>query len=309
MHYRSSDKPLPEIARELGVDGVLQGSIVRDGAYVRIAIQLIDGRTDRHLWTRSYDRDVGNLLALQSEIAQAVAEELEVELNPTERKAGVTLAQGSASKATNHEAYDAYLKGRFYYSKGGSAEYTAIDYYKKAIAGDSTFAKAYAALAEAQLASADSRETVQKAGENARRAVSLDPTLPEAHAALGIARMADWDWSGSEAEFQRALQLDRNSSVTHQWYAQLLRTTVRLDEALREARRAEELDPQSITVRTMVGWVLFSQRRYDEAIEAWNVVLEMEPEFGLAIYNKGLVYWIRGQGPQVVLAARRAGAV
>ena len=185
---------------------------------------------------------------------------------------------------------------------------SAIVRFEQAIAKDSAFAPAHAALAEALwwVATIRRPELLRRATDAARTALNLDRTLPEAHVALGLVRMNQWDWPGSEAAFREALTLNPNSSVAHQWYAQLLRQTVRLDEALIEAQRALDLDPFSLTVRTMVGWVLYNQHRYDEALERWQAVLELEPEFGLAIYNQGLVYWMKGMGPEVIAAAQRA---
>jgi eukaryotic-like serine/threonine-protein kinase len=307
MRYRGTDKSIPEIARELKVDAVLEGSVLRAGDRVRITLQLIEGREDRHLWADSYERDLGDVLALQGEVARAVAGEIRVAVSPAERERIELAAEPGSARRPDPEAYDAYLKGRYYSAMAdeGALE-TAIRYYEEAIAKDPTFAGAYAALAEALF-----RPAVfdgPRASVAARTALDLDPALPEAYAALGMARRLEWDWSGSEAAFQRAIELNPNSSVAHQWYAQLLRTTMRFDEALSEARLAAELDPLSLFVRTMVGFVLSDQGRNDEAIEVFDEVLELEPEFGLAIFNQGLVYAEQGRGEDVISAARRAKA-
>ena len=247
------------------------------------------------------------MLALQSEVARAVARQIEVALGLAERERIELATQPGSARRPDPEAYDAYLKGRYHLARSGQADATetSIRHFEEAIAKDSTFAAAYAGLAEA-LQYAVEPERVERFKSAGRRAVELDPALPEAHAALGLVRTAEWDWSGSEAAFRRAIELDPNSSVAHQWYAQLLRQTMRPDEALKEARRAEELDPFSLMVKTMVGWVLFNQHRYDQAIRVWDEVLELDPDYGLAIYNQGLAYALKGQGEEVILAAQRA---
>ncbi len=245
------------------------------------------------------------MFGVQSHLAQRVAAALRAELTAAERE------RIEVRPTENLEAYDSYLLGRYHHfvSWGDEAFSKAIGYYEEAIAKDPTFAGAHAALALTSFGwYFAGPEVLQRAAVAARKAEELDSALPEAHAALGMARMVEWDWSGSEAAFKRALELDPNSSLAHQWYAQLLRQTMRLDEALREARLAAELDPLSLLVKTMVGWVLYNQRRYDEAIEVWEKVLELEPEFGLAIYNQGLAYWMKGMGEEVISAARRSAA-
>ncbi len=309
MHYKGTTKAVPEIARELGVDAVLEGSVTRARDTVRIQVQLIQAvPRERHLWAKSYDRPVSNVLALHAELAQAIAGEIEVAFSPSERQRFQLAQERARAHPSDPEAYDAYLKGRYHIDfegQAGSVE-KARRYYEEAIAQDPTFAEAYAALAEALvvLPGVD----VGRATVAAQRALDLDPTLPEAHLALGIARMMEWDWAGSEASFQKAIDLNSNSAAAHDWYSMLLRQTVRLDEALSEAQRASELDPRSLDLRILEGWILAIQRRYEEAIEAWNEVLELEPEFGDAIYSQGMVYAMQGRGEDVISAARRAKA-
>lgn len=312
MRYRNNTTlSMPAIARELGVDALLEGSVLRADGQVRITLQLIEGSSDRHLWTDSYVRDIGNVLALQAEIAGAAAREIALSLSPAARQR-LELATAGGPAPTpdpDPEAYDAYLRGRYYMGQAPAQLEPAIRFFEQAIAKDPTFAPAHAALAEAYWWSGFfAPEFQERAGVTARKAVDLNPTLPEAQVALALVRMNDWDWQGSEAAFERALQLNPNSSVAHQWYAQLLRQTVRLDQAMSEAQRALELDPFSLTVRTMVGWVLYNQHRYDEAVEMWDGVLELEPDFGLAIYNQGLAYWGKGMGEEVIASAQRATA-
>jgi tetratricopeptide (TPR) repeat protein len=210
-------------------------------------------------------------------------------------------------------AYDAYVKGLYHSSRWPQpkTEQAAIRSYEEAISDDPTFAAAHAGLAEVLLYTVGvSREELERGRTAAIRAVQLSPALPEAYVALGVARMREWDWSSSEKALTRAIALDPNSSRAHQWYAQLLRQMMRLDEAASEARRAAELDPLSLQVKTLtVGGVLFNQRRYDDAIRVWDSVLELDPEYGLAIYHKGLAYAMQGRGAEVISAVDRSAAL
>lgn len=260
-------------------------------------------------WSDSYDRDLRDVITLQAEVARAVARQIAMALSPVERERMELAAQPGSGRRPDPEAYDAYLKGRYHDARWRSEEpqETAIRYYEEAIRRDPTFARAYAGLAEAAHKVYFQPERLQVAKAAAERAVGLDSTLPEAYAALGVVRMREWDWSGSEAAFKKAIDIDPNSPVAHQWYAELLRRYPgRRDEALQEARRAEYLDPLSLPVKTMVGWVLFYQYRYDEAIRVWDDVLELDPDYGLAIYNQGLAYAQKGLGEQAIAAAQRA---
>jgi len=305
--YHHTDKPVPQIARELNVDAVVEGSVLRAEGRVRITLQLVEGREDRHLWSQSYERDLRDILALQRDVAHAVAGEIQVAMTPPERARPDSAGHPGGTPGPNPQAYDAYLKGRYHFARWGQGESaeTAIRYYEEAISMDRRFAPAYAALAEALLQSSYALPQRHAQGrEAAERAVELDPFLPEAHATLAMALNQHWDWEQSEAEFHRALELDPNSSMAHQWYAQLLRDMMRNDEASREAHHARELDPLSLPAFTMVGWVLFNQHRYDEAMSLWKEVLELDPDYALAIYNQGLVYAVMGKGAEVVSTAR-----
>jgi TolB-like protein/Tfp pilus assembly protein PilF len=299
MRYKGTGKSVREIAQELKVDGVVEGSVLRADGRVRITLQLIDGVSAQNRWSDSYDRELRDVIALQAEVARAVAREIAIALSPAERERMELATQRGNGRRPDPKAYDAYLKGRYHDARWGGQEpqETAIRYYEEAIRRDPTFARAYAALAEAAHKVYFQPERLQVAKEAAERAVGLDSSLPEAYAALGVVRMREWDWSGSEAAFKKAIDLDPNSPVAHQWYAELLRRyPERRDDALQEARRAEYLDPFSLPVKTMVGWVLLNQYRYDEAIRLWDDVLELEPDYGLAIYNQGLAYAQKGLG-------------
>jgi serine/threonine-protein kinase len=304
MHYKRTAKSLPEIARELNVDAAVEGSVRRAGDSVRIQLQLVRARPERQMWNRTYERRVGDVLALHSQIAGAVAQQIAASLSPS------AVERRSHNESVHPEAYEEFLKGRYFLAQAPANLAIAVRHFENAVVRDSAFAPAHAGLAEScwWFAQTGRPELFSKSRVAARMAVDLDPTLAEAHVAAALARMTDWDWAGSEAAFKRAIQLNPNSSSAHQWYAQLLRIMLRLDEAISEARQAADLDPFSLTVRAMVGWVLFNQRRYEEALDAYTKVLELEPEHGLSIYNQGLVYWMQGKPDKVIDAARRSKA-
>ena len=297
---------VPEIARQLNVAYVLDGSVRKMGNRVRITAQLIEARSDSHLWSESYDRELDNIFAVQGEIAAAISDALRVKLL---LGAGAAV-QPNVIKAANIDAYDAYLKGRYHFNRVGEAAFRmAIRHYEEAISLDTTFALAYAALAEVCLTPpirVSEIRSLQDCERAALEAVELDDQLAEAHAALGAMRATQWDWAGSEVEFKRAIDLNPNSVMARRWYSELLRITMRLDEARREIRRAEELDPLNLFVKTMVSWPLFNQHRYKEALAQLDEVLQMDPEFGLALYNSGLMYIMMGMPEKVLTSARLA---
>ncbi len=310
MHYKATDKLLPEIARELGVDALLEGSVLRAGDEVRITLRLIHGPTDRHLWARSFQRDLRDILTLQSEVARTIADEIQITLTPLLRERLRPAAKSAGAIRPNPQAYDAYLKGRYHFNRVGEAAFRmAIRHYEEAISLDTTFALAYAALAEVCLTPpirVSEIRSLQDCERAALEAVELDDQLAEAHAALGAMRATQWDWAGSEVEFKRAIDLNPNSVMARRWYSELLRITMRLDEARREIRRAEELDPLNLFVKTMVSWPSFNQHRYEEALAQLDEVLQMDPDFGLALYNNGLIYTMMGMPEKVLTSARLA---
>ena len=293
----------------LGVDALLEGSVLRAGDEVRITLQLIHGPTDRHLLARSFQRELSDILALQSDVARTIADEIQVTLTPSVRERLQPVAQNNEVEGPNPQAYDAYLKGRYNFNRGGGDGFTnALRYYEEAVSLDPEFALAYAALAEVCVMGPvlfAKLRTLDDCSDAAVRAVKADPDLAEGHAALGTVRQFQWSWAESEAEYQKAIELNPNSVMAHQWYGELLRITMRLDEALTESKRAESLDPFNLMVKTMVGWSLLSQRRYDEALAQWNDVLEMEPNNLVAHFNKGLAFIKTRDVEKLLTSARR----
>ena len=290
MQYKGTRKPLPEIARELNVDAVVEGSVLRFGNRVRITAQLIHAASDQHLWAKSYERDLGDILALQSEVARAIAKEVKIKLTPHQQ------ARLTCARPVNPEAYEAYLKGRYYWNKFTEEGFKrSLEYFKQAIEKDPVYASAYAGLAESYATlgffSTVPKEAFQKAKEAALKALEIDDTLAQAHTSLGLSRLFyDWDRLTAEREFQRALELNPGYALTHHEYALYLMAMARLDEALVEEKRALELDPLSLRINTALGWVFYFARQFQQAIEQYRKTLELDPNFVMAYWQLGLAY-------------------
>lgn len=297
MRYKGTKKPLPEIARELNVDAVVEGAVVRSGERVRLTAQLIHARTDRHLWAESYERDLRDILALQSEVARAIANKIRVQVTPEEQ---THLAQ---ARSVNTEAYTAYLKGRYFWSQRTEEKiWKAIEYFEDAIKKDVNFAPAYSGLADSyglfgssQYAALLPTEAERRAEAAARKALELDDTLAEAHTALGaIQHRSKWNWVEAEREFRRAVELNPNYTPAYQFYALCLSSVGRQQEALAAIRRALELEPASPIINAAAARQLIFARQYDLAIEQLQKALELEPNFMVAHVRLGLVYEQKG---------------
>jgi TolB-like protein/DNA-binding winged helix-turn-helix (wHTH) protein/Tfp pilus assembly protein PilF len=281
MHYKNSRQQLEQIGRELGVQYVLEGSVRRDSNKVRVTAQLIQMKDQTHLWARQYDRDLSNLLALQGEIAQEIANEIQLALDDHKRVDG---ARQPSLSPNAIEAYDLYLKGRYFWNKRTAQGFQqAIECFQQAIAKDPTYARAYAGLADSYAmigiySLAPQNEFIPKARAAALKALELDEELAEAHTSLAlITENYDWDWPTAEKEYRRAIQLDPNYATAHQWYAECLAFQGRFDEALAESERARALDPLSLIIAADKGAILYFSRQYDRAIAQFRAVLEMEP--------------------------------
>jgi TolB-like protein/Tfp pilus assembly protein PilF len=319
MRYKGTKKSLPEIARELDVDGVVEGSVLRAGDRVRIAAQLIHATTDRHLWARSYERDFKDVLALQDEVAQAIASQIQARLTSDER------ARLSRARAVSPEAHEAYLKGRYEWYRWTPESYQkALDYFRQSIAIDPSYAPAYAGLSMAYARLGDSGgawrpgDAYPKAKSAALQAVELDSELAEAHVALGMSILwNDWDLAAAERELRRAVDLNPGSAIAHQAYSVLLTNMGRNEEALVQIDRGHELDPLSVTTRGVKAFRLFSARRYDEAVEEAKSALELDPTAIQARTTLGRAYLQKGMvGPAIAelertvdLSRRDVGAV
>jgi TolB-like protein/DNA-binding winged helix-turn-helix (wHTH) protein len=284
MFYKHNPKPLDQVGRELGVQYVLEGSVRRSADQLRVTAQLIRVQDQTHLWARQYDREVRDLLVLQREITQEIADELESSLDNRQRVARVLRPSQSAS----YEAYDLYIRGRFFWNKRTAEGFQkAAEYFQQAIALDPNYARAYAGLADTfglmSTWSLGQSRTMPKARAAALKALQLDETLAEAHTSLGlIAENYDYDWQTAEKEFRRAIQLDPDYPTAHQWYAECLSWQGRFDEALAESERARKLDPLSLIIAVDHGANLYYARKYDRAIAQFRAVIEMDPQFGRA---------------------------
>ena len=290
MHFKGSKETLPQIGHDLQVDAVVEGSVARVENRVRVTAQLVEASTDHHLWARTYERDLKDILALQDEIAQAITEQIRVKLSPKEHSLFMQV------HAVDPQAYDAYLRGRYWWNQttpeeamsaeGPSRDHAskARDYFQQAIAKDPSYALAYTGLADSFLQLGASgglplREAYVKAAEAADEALRLDPSLAEVHTSLANVKfLNDWDWSGAEAEYKRAAALNPNYATAHRSYSFYLVAMGRLDEAMKEIERAQALDPLSPSITFWLGQVLYHARRYDDALRQNRRGSEMFPE-------------------------------
>jgi serine/threonine-protein kinase len=295
MRYKKTDKSLPQIARELNVGAVVEGTVLRAGDKVRITAQLIEAATDKHVWARNYEGELKDVLALQSSVAQAIAREIKAKLTPQEEK------RLQSTRTIDPEVYQLYLKGRYHWNKRTGDELKkAIDCFNQAIEKDPTYALAHAALAGTyvllpEYAGLPGKEYFPRAEAVAKRALELDENLAEAHAALGIIRQnIAWDWAGAEREYKKAIELNPNYPTAHHWYSNMLDEVGRMDEAMREIKRAQELDPLSLIINANVGDVLYKMRRYDDAIEQCKKTTELDENFAVSHLNLGLAYIEKG---------------
>jgi len=307
MQYKKAKKPLREIARELNVDAIVEGSVTRSGNRVRITAQLIEAKKDRHMWAESYERDLPDILALQGEVARAIAREIRIHVTPEER------GRLSRTGSVNPEAYQAYLKGSYYSSKRTEeALARGIAYFEQAIETDPGYALAYAGLADSysllvRYGAVRPSEAMPKAKAAAKKALELDNTLAEAYASLAYASLHyDWDWQTAERQFQRAIELAPNYETAHQWYARYLTAMGRFDEAIAEVKRAQELEPLSLIINSAVGYAYYFARRYDQAIAESRKALEMDANFSRAHFNLGLAYEQKKMFPQAIASFQKA---
>jgi serine/threonine-protein kinase len=300
MRYKGTRASLPEIARELGVDGVVEGSVLRAGDKIRITAQLIQATTDRHLWAKSYERDFKDVLALQDEVAQAIAGQIQARLTPEEA------ARLSRARPVDPEAHEAYLKGLYeWYRWTPDSTQRALDYFQKSVSIDPSYAPAYAGLSLAYSRLGDivwrPRDAYPKAKSAALQAVERDGDLSEAHIALGMAILwNDWDWKSAERELRHGIDLNSGSATAHMAYSALLGCMGRHDEALVQIDRAHELDPLSVTIRGIKAWRLESARRFDEAIAEARQAIELDPRSVQAHETLGSTYLQKGMvGPAI----------
>jgi adenylate cyclase len=292
QHYKSVPENLAEIAKQLGVAHILEGSVQKSGDAVRVNVQLIKAANNSHVWAETFDRKLTDIFSVESDVAKAIADQLRAHITRQEE-------QVIAAKPTkNIEAYDAYLRGRYFWNKRTSDGIKhAIEHFQQSIERDPDFALGHAGLADSYIALtfynfAAPHETMPKAKESAIKALALDNTLAEAHASLAhILMNYDWNWSAAEKEFKRSIELKPDYATAHEWYAiHYLTATGRLEEAVQEMKKALELEPASLVMNTFMGATLYYAGRYDEAIDQCRRTIEMDPNFTVAHWHLGLAY-------------------
>jgi len=310
LGYKGTRKKIPEIARELGVDAVVEGSVVRDGSRVKVTAQLIDGATDRHIWAESYEREIADILSLQVDVAQAIAREVGLKLTP-QAEAGLA----TATRPVIPAAFDAYVRGRHAWNKRDEQSVReGIRLFQESIDADPTYAPAYAGMADCygQLGYASyvsPEESFPRAKAAAQKALELDPNLAEAHASLGFDRMYyDWDFPAAEKEYRRAIELNPSYGVAHQWYAYLLTAMERpAAEAQREIAVAKKLDPLSVPIYTDQAYMLYYYGESEEALKAVRAALEMNPKFPLGYFWLGRIYTSQERYAEAEAALKKIG--
>lgn len=306
MRYRETNEPVTQIARELGVEAIVEGAVTRSGKRVTVTVQLIDATEDRHMWAQKYNRDVGDLLSLEAELSQEIASQVGATLSAR------SLVKAAKSRPVDPQVYELCLLGRYHWNKRTAAGLTkSVQYYQQAISRDPNYAPAYAGLANAYalLGSYDSvglRDAYGKATAAARRALELDDTLAEAHATLGLIGLnyGAWDPAQEEKEFQRALELNPNYATAHHWFAFYLRFVGRTNEALAEMERARQLDPLSTIVNADEGFFLYGVRRFEEARVRLQQAIELAPDFGQPHETLALIEWESGHASDALNQAR-----
>lgn len=309
MHYKGTRVALPQIARELGVDAVVEGSVVRVGQRVRITTQLIEAASDRHLWAATYERQLRDVLALQDEVVRAITNEVRITLTaPNERRSADT-------RVVDPEAYDAYLRGRAAWNEWTDAGLRrSVIYFEQAIAKDSSYALAWAGLADAYrllglFGDLPHEVALPRAKAAALRAVALDETVSEAHVALAEVRLFDWDWAGTRAELTRAIALDPSNALAHQWNGYVLADLSRFDSALAEMRQALALDPLSPNKQNSLAATLYRARRYDDALRYLAEVPDPDANSELRHRRMAAIYERAGQLGQSIAELRSAATL
>jgi TolB-like protein/DNA-binding winged helix-turn-helix (wHTH) protein/Tfp pilus assembly protein PilF len=309
MVYKGAGKPLPQIARELNVDAVVEGTVLRSGDQVRITAQLIEASTDKHLWSQSYEGELRDTLALQNRVASAIADQIRINLTPQEQ------AALKSAKAVNPEAYQSYLKGRYFWNKRtADGLKAALAYFNQAVEEDPKYAQAYSGLADTYALLGDwqygvmsFKEALPKAKAAAIKALELDGSLSEAHTSLGYSlRAFDWDFDSAGKEFQRAIELNPGYATAHQWNAMNLGLLGRPQEALVEMRKAESLDPLSLIINADLAEFLLLTHSYDESVEQGLKIIEMDSTFAIGHKQLGDAYLLKHMNKEAIVELQKA---
>ena len=309
MEYKGAHKTLSQIARDLHVDSVVEGTVLRSGDRVRITAELVQVATDRHLWAETYESQLGDILTLQSHVASAIVNEIRVKLTPEDQVRLATTRQVST------QSYENYLKGRYYWNKRSQEGLTkAIDYFQLAIEQDPNYALAYAGLADCYsiigsviVGTVPALEVAPKARAAALKSLELDNTLAEAQTSLATVRFNyDWDWNAAASGFRRAVELNPNYATAYQRNSLYLMSMGRTSESIAEMNRAHDLDPLSISMNFSLGWRLYLAREYDQAIEQLRNTIDMDPDFVLPHLVLGQAYEQKKMYDQAITELRRA---
>jgi tetratricopeptide (TPR) repeat protein len=306
MRYKGTTKPLPQIGRELGVDGVVEGSVQRSGERVRITAQLIEAAADRHLWAQSYERDLRDVLSLQDEVARTIANQIQIKLTPAEQ---VRLVK---PRPVDPQAYELYLRGQYYEAtRTEEGIRKGLEDFAQAAQKDPNYALAYVGLADCYDNLADysflsPSEALPKAREAATKALGLDNNLAEAQAAMASVHMQEGEFARAEREFSRAVELNPGYARGRHMHALSLLALGRREEALAEIQRAHELDPLSLIINSNVCYMLGSNRRYDEAIELGRKTLELDPSFLVSHWPLALAYEQKGMFREAIAEFQKA---
>jgi len=312
MAYKGTHKPLSEIARELRVDAVVEGTVLRAGNRVRITAELVQVSTDHHLWADTYESPFGDILTLQSQVASAIVNQIRINLTPEEQH---FLA---STRPVSAESYEDYLKGRYYWNKRSEEGLTkAIEYFQSATQKDPHSALAFAGLADcysiigsAIVGSVPSKEVAPKARAAALKALELDKSLAEAQTSLATVQFNyDWDWASAASGFQRSIELNPSYATAYQRYSLYLMAMGRTQESLTQMNRARDLDPLSISMNFSLGWRLYMARQYDQAINQLRNALEMDPNFALPRMVLGQAYEQKGLYQQAIVELQKAASI
>jgi TolB-like protein len=301
MHFKNTQLALPEIARMLAVDAIVEGSLVREGQQIRVHAQLIRAATDEHIWAGEYQRNYESILEVQAEVARSIVEQIALNLTPEER------ARLASGRPVDPRAYENYLKGRYYFSqRTEDALHKSIASFQQAVTSDPAYAPAYSGLAETYAmlgfrGSMPSKDALSGAKKAALKAIELDDSLAEPHASLAfIAETYDWDWPGAERQYKQALQLNPSYAQAHNWYAGYLTYTGRFNEGIAEAIRARELDPLSLPLNNALAGRLLAGGRYDEALAQVQRTLELDEHFAPAHQTLGWIYLHSGKQREAI---------
>src|SRR6266702_8819253 len=307
MHFKNTQLSIPEIAKTLGVDVIVEGSVIREGTQIRVHAQLIRAATDEHIWAEEYQREYRSVLAIQEEVARSIAERIEISLTPPER------ASLASVHPVNPEAHEDYLKGRYYFNqRTQDALNKSIGYFQQAVARNPSYALAYSGLADAYAllgfrGGFPSKDALLRAKTAALKAIELDDTLAEPHASLAfIAETHEWDWATAEREYRRALELNPGDARVHHWYAGYLMYVGRFEDGISEARRARDLDPLSLPINNALAGRLLVAGRYNEALEQVQKTLELDPHFAPAHQTLGWAYLHSGKREEAIREFQKA---